>query len=182
MRTIKVSEATGHILDWLVAQAEEHDVRILNGDYVVFRNVKGPIAWRWFHPTTNWSQAGEIIERTRMVFDFDEDRQMFSAAYGDVHVGSGPTHLVAAMRCYVASKFGDELEAHLVSPYLKAANAAFPGWQGSSRRSMCLNPSALSRFDGGAHPVQRFSERVLRTAEVQPDELPAVGAKIAAGR
>ena len=66
-------------------------------------------------PSSNWSQGGPIIERERieLVNAYPE-----WAAYGhgtasprlkDAQGWRGPTPLVAAMRAYVASKFGDEV-------------------------------------------------------------------------
>lgn len=70
-------------------------------------------------PSTNWAQGGPIIEREKMTLSYDEDGQTYSA-----HVSlfrqrgmsnrtrwrSGPTPLVAGMRCLVASKLGDEVD------------------------------------------------------------------------
>jgi hypothetical protein len=56
--------------------------------------------------STDWTQGGPIIERERMEFDFNEDEQAFYA-YNGTHGSTGPNHLVAAMRCFVASRLGD---------------------------------------------------------------------------
>lgn len=69
-------------------------------------------------PSTDWAQGGPIIELEKVTLSYDEDGQTYSA-----HVSlfrqrgmsnrtrwrSGPTPLIAAMRCYVASKLGDEV-------------------------------------------------------------------------
>ncbi|WP_153135159.1 phage protein NinX family protein [Paraburkholderia agricolaris] len=69
-------------------------------------------------PSTNWGQGGPIIERERIIvkpykdgtwgadYEFDPD-----ARGGHFYMSSkeGDTPLVAAMRAYVAAKFGDEL-------------------------------------------------------------------------
>lgn len=111
---IQTSELTGAALDWAVWSIEFKDaakgsddllLAALNPDYT---------------PSTNWAQAGPIIEREIIdigadVIDGKVDR------WGAMHAGAptdnsiewaqfGPTPLVAAMRCYVASKLGDEVE------------------------------------------------------------------------
>jgi hypothetical protein len=65
-------------------------------------------------PVTNWNQAGPIIERERVQLRMDEHGNDFAVqciegiGYGPRV--DGPTPLIAAMRCYVASKLGDEVE------------------------------------------------------------------------
>jgi hypothetical protein len=65
-----------------------------------------------YSPSTNWAQGGPIIER--------EGLCLWSEGYdweAKIQIGSGEwltewaeTPLVAAMRCYVASKLGDEVD------------------------------------------------------------------------
>lgn len=71
-----------------------------------------------YRPDLNWAQGGAIIDREAIAIYRDEYRDGsgrwdgFSATVPlvkrdpDHTVTSGPTHLVAAMRAYVASKFG----------------------------------------------------------------------------
>jgi len=57
----------------------------------------------------DWRLTGPIIEREEIAIDYDPD--VWNAAmYGEPCYLSGPTPLVAAMRCFVASKLGDEIE------------------------------------------------------------------------
>ena len=93
---MKTSELTGAALDWAVAKC----------DFISVRNGFDDNCPEY---STDWSQGGPIIERERTEFDFNEDTQMFHA-YDGVHGGVGQTHLIAAMRCYVASKLGGEVE------------------------------------------------------------------------
>ena len=98
---MKTSELTGAALDWAVAKClptPKDALGLLDLD-----------VYNGFNPSTNWAQGGAIIERERTEFDFNEDTQMFHA-YDGVYSGIGPTHLISAMRCYVASKLGDEVE------------------------------------------------------------------------
>ena len=67
-------------------------------------------------PSTNWSQGGPIIEREGIGLDYYEDGGhpdggAWGAATneGTVHA-LGPTPLIAAMRCYVASRLGDTID------------------------------------------------------------------------
>ena len=90
----KTSELTGAALDWTVAKAERRTI-----DY--FRGI--------YKPSTDWAQGGPIIERERIELrDYGGDQW---AAYDHLHpIQTGPTPLIAAMRCYVASKIGGEIE------------------------------------------------------------------------
>ena len=81
----------------------------------------GALEHRWlrdYSPSTNWAHGGPIIERegvsvervTSALWDaylIREDKK-----YGGIEriEADGPTPLIAAMRCYVASRLGDEVE------------------------------------------------------------------------
>lgn len=69
----------------------------------------GPI--RIFCPSTDWAQGGQIIERERIHLMARAGRWEAAQHHGP-GIGSGPTLLIAAMRAYVSSKFGDEVELH----------------------------------------------------------------------
>lgn len=103
---MKTSELTGAALDWAVAKCEgtEH----LFAGHEVGR----------LHYTTNWAQGGPIIERETIALfiGMEPERKenerwgAFSYRVGSDKTQYGPTALVAAMRCYVASCLGDEVE------------------------------------------------------------------------
>jgi hypothetical protein len=70
-------------------------------------------------PSTDWAQGGPIIEREGIGLLRVGDRlphQQWDAGETDElpdtlwAVVSGPTPLIAAMRCYVASKLGDNID------------------------------------------------------------------------
>lgn len=110
MKTIKVSEAQDQVLDWLVAQAEgnvrlQYDSR----EGLVISNV---IGWIPYRPSLAWQQGGPIIEREGIGwFDARKEKGYCQAAKpGAEFVQRGPTPLIAAMRCYVASKLGETVE------------------------------------------------------------------------
>lgn len=111
MRTVKTNELQGAALDWAVATA--------NGDYPqwdaergVFYQANGDD----MDYSTDWAQGGPIIEREMICIEC-VFHQAFWNAYtpapeqptGEAHA-YGDTPLVAAMRCYVASKLGDTIE------------------------------------------------------------------------
>ena len=105
---IKTSELQGAALDWAVAKCEK----------VEFTYEDHPHHEMFcMHYSTDWSQGGSIIEREGITvrcigsningFIWDADA---SGAYDGGEEMEGPTPLIAAMRCYVASKLGDEVE------------------------------------------------------------------------
>ena len=63
--------------------------------------------------STNWSQGGPVIEREGMLIRPQPGYNLWEAwkhGADEGHFSVGPTPLIAAMRCYVASKLGDEVE------------------------------------------------------------------------
>lgn len=75
---------------------------------------KGQVIWR---PSTDWRQGGPLIERewldlTSWPNESDEEQRWQCHQYDapNPYQALGPTPLIAAMRCYVASKLGDEVE------------------------------------------------------------------------
>ena len=98
---MKTNELTGPALNWAVRYA-------LNGrkpvDYVEARD----------NFSTCWNKCGPIIEREEISirrWKFDNGGWVAMLAVdGEGTEGVGPTPLIAAMRCYVASKLGDEVD------------------------------------------------------------------------
>jgi hypothetical protein len=114
------SELTGAALDRAVAKCIGHRVAESYGSYIriYLPDLKQSEYTLAFCPSTDWAQGGPIIEREKITLD---------AAMGDVWRAKmeytnddslrpqwseedGPTPLIAAMRCYVASKLGDDIE------------------------------------------------------------------------
>ena len=61
--------------------------------------------------STDWSQGGPIIEREGIQLHVNEAKtEWLGSCWGYPAQQYGPTALIAAMRCYVASKLGDEVE------------------------------------------------------------------------
>ena len=92
---IKTSELQGAALDWAVMKCEGFDMTGSPEFYKV------PYS-------SDWAQGGPIIERARINIEPFEDiggKQWCSNGQWE-----SPTPLIAAMRCYVASKLGDEVD------------------------------------------------------------------------
>jgi hypothetical protein len=100
---MKTSELTGIALDWAVAKCEG----LLHDD--------GTVSDYW-QPSKLWEQGGSIIERENISIVREGDAGNWVASvynYAEAHWHlhtEGTTPLEAAMRCYVASKLGDEAE------------------------------------------------------------------------
>ena len=102
---MKTAELTGAALDWAAATA--------NGDKIILNEED----WHWY--STDWSQAGPIIEREHIEWQWLPSSSK-DHRYGARKPGlsgakrtfcmDGPTVLVAAMRCYVASVLGDTVD------------------------------------------------------------------------
>jgi hypothetical protein len=107
---MKTSELTGAALDWAVAKCEEANIG--DGYYTGVVLSDGEFK---YSPSTDWSQGGPLIEREGMwLYQWNEQGEP-DVGWGSEdkdgnHVRTGPTPLIAAMRCYVASKLGDEVD------------------------------------------------------------------------
>lgn len=106
---MKTSELTGAALDWAAAKCEG----VVSDDIDDFcLRTEGEYCY-----STDWAQAGAIIERERIRLNLDGDDWIAFMMYCNEDDAwlqeaeeQGPTPLIAAMRCYVASKLGDEIE------------------------------------------------------------------------
>jgi hypothetical protein len=112
---LKTSELQGAVLDWAVAKCEgktklyqirRGDSRVIDTDHPEYFE-----QYKRQHDeySTDWAQGGPIIEREGITVRRYTDA-LWDASIGRLdYVADGPTPLIAAMRCYVASKFGDDL-------------------------------------------------------------------------
>jgi hypothetical protein len=110
---VKTSEAKDQVLSYLVGRAE--GIELSNGCYnrllVDGRMSTGQKMLTPYNPSTDWALAGPIIEREKIVLDIWGDEWLATRIEGSaISEAIGPTPLIAAMRCYVASKLGDEVE------------------------------------------------------------------------
>lgn len=115
---IKTSELTGPALDWAVAKAAGVAVRVERDNllYQIWRKGqrKSPYSMG-YTPSTDWAQGGPIIEREFITIDQKERSICACIDAPEGHElndiwANGPTPLIAAMRCYVASKMGEVVE------------------------------------------------------------------------
>ena len=146
---IKVSEASGPVLDWMVAKAEgrlgawiQDELRPGTGikdidfddRHQLMVYVPGPRAvngrrrdpYTEWKPSADWPQGGPIIERAKihLLSPYGAHpipslaKSWLAHCLKAPHLadgwgpakGHGPTPLIAAMRCFVTSKLGDEVE------------------------------------------------------------------------
>jgi hypothetical protein len=121
---MKTSELTGAALDWAVAKCEGIDVEVHSADMIIKRRLQSltqeeaagmspPKPYLVVPGVGNanysgdWAQGGPIIEREGIAVGKSWEHWK---AFTDASKGEGPTPLIAAMRCYVASKLGDEVD------------------------------------------------------------------------
>lgn len=130
MIVVSTSDLIGAPLDWAVAIAEElHPLPPSSEPHsscVVMAYPDEPVGGQgryMYGPSRRWDFGGPIIERERIAL-------VNSGGEWDAHVrggythdegvtgdaeSTGPTPLIAAMRAFVASKLGDEVEVPVVS-------------------------------------------------------------------
>jgi len=116
---MKTAELTGVHLDCAVAQAlcgaEPDRVKVdrwLSGaiEVRVWNSAEKRVS-HLFNPHENWALAGPIIEREKLRFIYGAGAkrdQWLAETHKMEWSFRGPTPLIAAMRCYVASKLGGE--------------------------------------------------------------------------
>jgi len=111
----RVAELEGAQLNAMVAAAEGVTIRVRpDGTY----QGKGNRLVPWYslpHYSSEWGRGGPIIERERITIDPIEDNQwaahiVSSSVKGGWLRITGASPLIAAMRAFVASKLGDEME------------------------------------------------------------------------
>ena len=124
-----VAEIGGAQLDWAVAKAEgvvpgKPEWMFWDGEPQINwytddgqRGGTVPLS-SWGSPSSDWNMGGPIIERERIDIEWWQDSSDLSVVWDAViHLSAtqrvrldGPTPLIAAMRAFVASKLGDEVE------------------------------------------------------------------------
>ena len=116
---IKVSEATNVQLDWLVSTLEKVEGLTYSERTKKCYGYDERKLMKVYSPTTSWAQGGEIIDREKISIVWahfhwcagtGDIGEIYRSDEGNHFTGTGPTALVAAMHCYVASKLGEEVE------------------------------------------------------------------------
>lgn len=94
---MKTSELSGIALDWAVGKCEG----LLLGEDEVGE----------FRYSSDWAQGGPIIEREDISIQSPDEvcPSLWAAKHGELF-SFGSTPLIAAMRCYAASRFGNKIE------------------------------------------------------------------------
>ena len=118
MPTLQTKHLTGRALDYAVAVAEGGTDFLFDGITWGFKlgGATKVLAKGWspsmsYSPSTDWSQGGPIIEREKINLETRDDPDGFYwVALVPNHRGDGPTALIAAMRCFVASKLGPTVD------------------------------------------------------------------------
>ena len=118
----RTSDLTGAALDWAVLEAMKPDLEhperagITTFGPLFGSGYKYP---RWggrkYNPSTNWSLGGPIIERENLSVmpaagEGWRSYKTHRVDWAQQCYADGPTPLVAAMRCFVASRLGDEVD------------------------------------------------------------------------
>ena len=96
---MNTSDLTGPALDWAVAKCEGVAFDLAPDGYYTYK------------PSTNWLHGGPIIEREGIRLHRSVTGRWWAGPEFDPHRPvAGPTPLIAAMRCFVASRLGDTID------------------------------------------------------------------------
>lgn len=112
VKIVQVSELSGAALDYWVARALASDAPgaysnslgeacIINNECVI------PPKYRAFRPSSDWATGGAVIGDRRI--SINATGEMWEAFAGAGRKQTGESALQAAMRAYVAAKFGEVL-------------------------------------------------------------------------
>ena len=112
---VKTSDLIGPALDWAVAKCEKQTPSKTTGEPFLYEH---RVYLQDFCPSTYWVFGGPIIERENITLRTNARIKGhwiafidFGSSYCNVSARqSAPTPLIAAMRCYVVYKLGDEVE------------------------------------------------------------------------
>ena len=126
---VKTSDLIGPALDWAVAKCEGYrdandptgqhddpDEVLCAHNWMLMRGEGVSAVWLInMDYSSNWSKGGPIIEREKLYISQTDDliASIWKTGLGGDAFGSyqqGPTPLISAMRCFVASKLGDEVD------------------------------------------------------------------------
>lgn len=105
MTNIKTSELTGAALDWAVARCEGRtDVRVDPDDGEL-------VGQSEFDYSTDWAQAGPILQRERITIRYWQNTDTVHAYTPGADAWQAATDpLTAAMRAFVSLKLGSTVE------------------------------------------------------------------------
>ena len=108
---VEASTAEGIALDWAVGQCDKRKLylakskRLMTANYGTFNHRHGA---PWYEPSSNWLQGGRIIKEQRIGVQPEIGKEGAGNAWYAVSMNGadsyGHTPLIAAMRCFVASR------------------------------------------------------------------------------
>ena len=117
-KLVLICDLTGAALDWAVARCEGAHPQISYPDKRLFGAIGDT-----FDYSTDWAQGGPIIDREGISTRLNHKQAQLWEAYiwlptqhdqseadSNSYTAFGMTPLIAAMRCYVASKLGNEVD------------------------------------------------------------------------
>lgn len=120
---IKIAEAPEQVIDFLVAKCEGE--KYGPPTFRVHQNSKGATVYLNagmqqsgipYRPSADWAQGGPITEREGISTVFQGDGHEWVASLWDYETEdwrlhtTGPTPLIAAMRCYCYAKLGEYVD------------------------------------------------------------------------
>lgn len=109
---VKTEILSGKALDWAVAMCVPNMLDLYYVDDCPVRLDEAPDGRKIWNPEKNWLQGGPIIEQDEIAIvplAGEWEAQHEDAECCGI-VSHGPTALIAAMRCFVASKLGEEVD------------------------------------------------------------------------
>lgn len=108
MKKVLVAEATEAQIDWMVAKIKGFDAIAYEKARNKMLHRRDDAQPRAYSPSTSPSQAYPIIDQKKIsVFSLHEK---WGANVNAWTIQYGPTPLVAAMRCFIVSELGPEVE------------------------------------------------------------------------
>ena len=120
---VKTSELIGSALDWAVAVCDGYECQFedeVSGPWLVPQEgfLHDEKSLSQYSPSTSWSQGGALVERESITLRVNANvpgRWVAFIDFGSSNCNikarqSGPTPLVAAMRCFCCATLGDEIE------------------------------------------------------------------------
>lgn len=115
---MKTSELSGIALDWAVAKASGHTDYICRARLQSFKrptvgscNYPDADSYWPYAPSTDWAQGGPILAEEKIcLWSWGGDYEACYNGLPNEHICTGPTPLVAAMRCFVSMTLGSELD------------------------------------------------------------------------
>ena len=114
---MRTAELTGVALEYCVIRLE-HPQFIWGEDFGIHYASNQIVIPSWkepecYSPYSGWAKCGPIIEREKIDLSWDVELAhkdgRWRAEIDVMYESEGQTPLIAAMRCYVASKLGDDV-------------------------------------------------------------------------